>query len=94
MKSSTYFAALVRAHLSRDLPLTGEELAAFKQSVVILTGLGEVLDRMTRKDSQASTVAGDRQLDLMHLRLAVAALEQRLHDLVRAALISWESGYG
>jgi hypothetical protein len=39
MKSSTYVAALVRAHLAVNPPLPAEELAAFKRSVTVLTEL-------------------------------------------------------
>jgi hypothetical protein len=85
MKPSTYLAALVRAHVARNPPWPADELAALKQSVVVLAGLGRLMAQTTRS---SSGIARD---DLQRTRAAIAELEQRTHDLARAALISWES---
>jgi hypothetical protein len=77
----------VRAHLARNPPLAANELAALKQSVVVLATLGRVLVRMHA--SHGVTVEG-----LQQLRAAVSDLERRTHELARAALISWESRSG
>jgi hypothetical protein len=84
MKAATYVAALVRAHVVVDPPLAAKELAALKQSVVVLAAMGRLLAR-TRLSPGAS------QEDLHRTRAAVADLEQSTHDLARAALISWET---
>jgi hypothetical protein len=86
MKSSAYVAALVRAHIAANPPLSTDELAAFKQSVAALTTLRRLLAEAARKS--ASAVGRE---DLERTRTAVAALEERTGDLARAALISWES---
>ena len=85
MKPSAYIAALVRAHVAHSPPWPANELAALKQSVVVLAGLGRLLAHAAKA---ASGIARD---DLQRTRAAVANLEQRTHDLARAALISWES---
>lgn len=85
MKPSAYVAALVRAHVARDPPWPGKELATLKQSVVVLAALGRLLADAAKS---ASGIARD---DLQRTRAAIAALEQRTHDLARAALMSWES---
>ena len=41
MKASSYLAALVRAHVAANPPLAATELAALKQSVVVLAGSAE-----------------------------------------------------
>jgi hypothetical protein len=87
MRSSTYVAALIRAHLARNPPLAANELAALKQSVVVLATLGRVLVRM--QATHGVTAEG-----LQQLRSAVSELERRTHELARAALISWESRSG
>lgn len=87
MKASTYLAALVRAHVGVNPPLAASELAALKQSVIVLAGLGRLLARSLRMTSGAGIV----REDLQRTRAAVADLEQRTHDLARAALVSWES---
>ena len=87
MKPSAYLAALVRAHVAVNPPLTATELAALKQSVAARAGVGRVLAQAIRLPSSS----GLAREELQRTRAAVAALEQRTHDLARAALISWES---
>jgi hypothetical protein len=92
MKASTYLAALARAHLRANPPLPSSELAALKQSILVLAGLGRLLVETTR--SPAALGGPEREglrQQLSRTRAAVAALEQRTHDLARAALISWET---
>ena len=84
MKASTYVAALVRAHLVTNPPLAARELAALKQSVIVLAALGRLL-------AQARVSPGLTREDLQRARAALTDLERRMHDLARAALISWET---
>ena len=84
MKASTYVAALVRAHVAVDPPLAARELAALKESVVVLAALGRLLTQ-GRFSSDAT------REDLQRTRAALKDLEQRTHDLARAALVSWET---
>jgi hypothetical protein len=84
MKASAYLAALVRAHVAVNPPLAARELAALKESVVILAALRRLL-------AQARFAPGITREDLQRTRSAVADLEQRTHELARAALISWET---
>jgi hypothetical protein len=88
MKPSAYLAALVRAHVAVNPPLAAKELAALKQSIVVLAGLGTLLAQSTR--NPALRLEDVRQ-NISRTRSAVAAVEQRTHDLVRRALVSWES---
>jgi hypothetical protein len=84
MKPSTYLAALVRAHVAGNPPLAVRELAALKQSVIVLATLGRLL-------AQVRTTPGVTREDLQRTCSAVANLEQHTHDLARVALISWET---
>ena len=84
MKTATYLAALVRAHLAVNPPLAGAELAAFKRSVAVLAEIRRLL-------AQAAPTSAPGREDLQRTRAAVVALEERTDDLARAALISWES---
>ena len=93
MKPSAYLAALVRAHVAVNPPLTANELAALKQSVAVLAGVGRLL---AQAQAQAQAIrlpssSGVAREELQRTRAAVAILEQRTHDLARVALISWES---
>ena len=91
MKPSAYLAALVRAHLAANPPLTAPELAALKQSIVVLAGLGTLLAQTARNPALSGPGLEDVRLTLSRTRFAVTAVEQRTHDLVRRALVSWES---
>lgn len=91
MKPSAYLAALVRAHVAANPPLTALELAALKQSIVVLAGLGTLLAQTARNPALSGPGLEDVRLTLSRTRSAAAAVEQRTHDLVRRALISWES---
>ena len=86
MKVSTYIAALVRAHFAANPPLAAHELSALKQSVAVLFAVGQFL----AKSARAASTDMMRE-DLKRTRAAVAAVEQRVHDFTKAALISWES---
>jgi hypothetical protein len=91
MKASTYLAALVRAHVAANPPLAAAELAALKQSIVVLAGFGRLLAQTARNAPLGGPEREDLKQHLSRTRAAVAALEERTHDLARAALISWES---
>jgi predicted DNA binding CopG/RHH family protein len=93
MKDSAYLAALVRAHVAANPPLAADELAALKLSVAVLAGFGGLLARTAREATQAGVMQKDLQQDLSRTRAHVASLEQRTHDLARAALVSWESRF-
>lgn len=87
MKPSAYLAALVRTHVAVNPPLTANELATLKQSVAVLASVGRALAQAIRLPSSPDSAREEMQ----RTRAAVAILEQRTHDLARAALISWES---
>jgi hypothetical protein len=89
-KDSAYIAALVRFHISASPPLTGSELAALKASVAVLAGLGRLLARMSREAPLSESVLIE---ELRRIRACTAGLERQTHDLIRAALLSWESHY-
>jgi hypothetical protein len=91
MKPSAYLAALVRAHVTGNPPLPTNELAIVKQGVVILAGLGRLLARTARRGAEEGHMPPELQQELSRTRAVVAALEQRTHELARAALVAWES---
>ena len=93
MKASTYLAAMVRAHIATNPPLTNEELCAYKQGVIVLAALGRLLARLSREAVRAGSIPNELQHELGRTRAVIAELEKRTHNLARAALMSWESGY-
>lgn len=91
MKASGYLAALARAHLRMKPALPSAELRGLKDAVDVLAGLSRVLAARNAAPTVPEREALRR--DLEYTRAAVAALEQRMHDLAKAALISWEARY-
>ncbi len=91
MKPSAYLAALVRAHVVVNPPLATTELAELKHSIVVLTRLGTLLAQTARSPALAGPRLEEVRQNISRTRAAVAALEQRTHEMVRTALISWES---
>jgi hypothetical protein len=89
MKSSAYLAAMARAHLRMKPPLPGPELAALKEGVSVLAELSHVLARIGLAGPEREVL----RKDLAFTRATVVALEQRVHDLAKAALMAWETGY-
>jgi hypothetical protein len=94
IKDSAYIAALVRGHVAANPPLTTHELAAFKAGVSVLAGFGRLLARTAREAAQTGVLTRDLQQELSRSRALVLELERRMHEFVRAALVTWESGVG
>jgi hypothetical protein len=92
MKASAYLAALARAHVRTNPPLPGAELKALKAGVVVLAGLGHVLAQAARNPALTGPGPEALRKDLEQTRAAVAALEQRMHNVAKAALVAWETG--
>jgi hypothetical protein len=93
IRSSTYLAALVRAHIAANPPLTIDELSILKQGVAVLAKLSRVLSHISRCLAQGGPLPPELQKELSMTRTVVAALEQRVHDIARSALVTWESRY-
>ena len=94
MKPSAYLAGLVQAHISSNPPLATTELAALKQAVAILAGIGSQLELLRRGlQDNPRTPAEVRAVVERALRSA-EAIEDRVHDMALAARQAWESHYG
>ena len=93
MRASTYLAALVRAHVAANPPLTVDEIAILKQGVVLLAKLGQSLSHISRIAAQVGALPPELQTRLTQTHAVVAALERRTRDVARSALITWESRF-
>ena len=93
MKTSTYLAAMARAHVAADPPLSANELAALKLSIVTLSGVGTLLAQSARNPALSGPGLEDVRQTLNRMCVAVATLEQRTHDFAKAALMAWESRF-
>jgi len=93
VKASTYLAALVRFHIGADAVLTAEELHALKQCIILLTGIGRTLSRMTRYCDHVDYTPHELRQALAQTRTILATVEECTCRLARTALKSWESRY-
>jgi hypothetical protein len=93
VKTATYLAAMARAHIAADPPLFANELAALKQSIATLAGLGMLLGQSIRSPVLSASGLEEVRQILSRICAAVAALEQRTHHFAKAALIAWESRF-
>jgi 50S ribosomal subunit-associated GTPase HflX len=93
MKTATYLAAMARAHIAPDPPLSANELAALKHSVAVLSELGTLLAQSARHPALSGPGLEEVRQTLSRTRAAVAALEQRTHEFAKASLMAWESRF-
>ncbi len=90
MKPATYLSALIRAHLTGNPPLPVSEVRALKSSITVLAGLGTLLANTSGEGIPAGPEGEVYRNTLRRIRGEIAALEQRISDHAKAALIAWE----
>ena len=90
-RPATYIAALVRAHISANPPLPTAEVNALKISISVLAGLGTLLANTSREGIPSGPQGEIYREAIRRTRGEIAALEQRIVDLTKAALIAWEA---
>jgi hypothetical protein len=91
MKPATYISALVRAHIACNPPLPAAELNALKNSIAVLAGLGTLLANTSRHEIPLGPQGEVYREAIGRTRAEIAALERRIVDLTKAALIAWEA---
>jgi hypothetical protein len=91
MKTSTYLAALVRAHIAANPPVPAAELSKLKTMVAVLAALSRVLAELDRRVRETGEGARELETNLYKTRVVVRALELVTSDFTRAVLVSWET---
>lgn len=91
MKPATYISALVRAHIGANPPLPAAELTALKTSIAVLAGIGTILANTSRHGIPSGPQGDVYREAIGRTRAEIAALEQRIVNLAKAALIAWET---
>ena len=94
MKPSAYLAGLVRAHMALEPPLATTELAALKQAVATVAGIGSQLELLRRGLQDNPRAPAEVSAVVERTLRSVEAIEDRVHDLALAARQAWESPYG
>lgn len=93
MKTSTYLAALVRAHIAANPPVPAAEFSKLKAMIGVLATLTRVLAELDRRVRETGEGARELETNLYKTRVAIGALEIVISDFTRAALVSWETLY-
>jgi hypothetical protein len=84
---------MARAHIAADPPLFAHELAALKQSIAVVAGLGLLLGQSIRTSAVSASGLEELRELVGRTLAAVAALEHRTHDFAKASLMAWESRF-
>ena len=93
MPAATYVSVLVRSHLRRVAPLPDRELSGLQACVRELATIGRNLNTMARLLQQdARQAVLGRQEVLAMLRIC-EALRDHVRALIKANLISWDTGH-
>jgi Bacterial mobilisation protein (MobC) len=93
MPTSTYVAALLRAHLRNLAPLPQEELAVLKRLIAELGAIGRNLNQMARVAHQNGRMVTPGRDDVQSMLRICEAMRENIKTLVRSNTASWECGY-
>ena len=94
MNYTTYAALLIRAHLRVHPPMPLEELARLERSLAGVSAVAGSLGQIARAVRQGQGLDARLSPDLVEILPAVERLWQRMREVVKANVISWESGDG
>jgi hypothetical protein len=93
MRAATYVSALTRAHLRHLAPLPKDELLALRRSISELAAIGRNLNQIAKAANDSNRLPGSAREDFRAMLKVCEALRDSTKMLLKANLISWESGY-
>jgi hypothetical protein len=93
MPAATYVSVLVRAHLRQLAALPDRELAALRSCMNELAAIGRNLNTIARLLQQDRREAVPGRNEAFAMLRVCDALHDRVRDLIRANLVSWEVGH-
>lgn len=94
MKPGSYLVALVHAHVRRQAPLPVAELNQLKVAVGELSAVGRNLNQLARAANAGEVPVDGLSTTLQAALRQVDDVRRQVADLVRANIMSWESGHG
>jgi hypothetical protein len=94
MNYTTYAAVLIRAHLRADTPMPLEELARLERGLAEVSAVAGSLGQIARAMTQGQGADPRLSLELAAVLPPVERLWEQMREVVRANVISWESGDG
>jgi hypothetical protein len=94
MNYTTYAAVLIRAHLRANPLIPLEELARLERSLAEVSAIACSLGQIARAITEGQGADSPLSLELAAVLPPVERLWQEMRAVVRANVISWESGDG
>lgn len=94
MRPATYVSVLTRSHLRCLPPLPKDELLALRRSICELAAIGRNINQITKATNDAGRLPGSAREEFRAMLKVCEALRDNTKALLKANLISWESGYG
>jgi hypothetical protein len=92
LKEATYLAMLVRSHVHSLTPIPTQDLRALQQSVAELSAIGRNRNQIARAVNEGRSTDRTLRTDAVTLIPACAKLRDHVNALIKANLVSWESG--
>jgi hypothetical protein len=93
MRPATYVSVLTRSHLRRLAPLPTDELQALRRSIGELAAIGRNINQIAKVANGGGQLPGSVREEFRAMLTICEALRDRTKALLKANLISWESGY-
>lgn len=94
MRPATYVAVLTRSHLRRLAPLPKDEMQALRRSIGELAAIGRNLNQIAKAANDGGRVPGSAREEFRAMLRVCEALRDNTKALLKANLMSWESGHG
>ncbi len=94
MRPATYVAVLTRSHLRRLAPLPKDELLALRRSISELAAIGRNLNQIAKAANDGGRLPGSARAEFRAMLKVCEALRDNTKALLKANVMSWESGNG
>jgi hypothetical protein len=92
LREATYLAMLVRSHVRSLTPLPTPGLRVLQLSVAELSAIGRNRNQLARAVNEGRSTDRTLRTDAVALIPACAKLRDHVKALIKANLVSWESG--
>lgn len=92
LRPATYVSVLTRAHLRKLTPLPKDELLGFKRSIGELSAIGRNINQIARAVHEGGKLPSSVREEFRAMLKVCEALRDNTKALLKANIISWESG--
>lgn len=92
MRPATYVSVLTRSHLRRLAPLPRDELLALRRSIGELAFIGRNINQIAKVANEGGGLPRSAQAEFHAMLRICEALRDNTKALLKANLVSWESG--